>query len=198
MSEAELHLLHQRLAAGRMSQVHRGEYRQTLPTGLARLPDDSVIKNPDEQIQHVIELVFAKFEELGSCQKVLRYLRQENVLLPRRQTNGIYVGELLWKPPSDAAIYDMLRNPAYAGAFVYGRRQTDPTRRIPGKPATGRIYKPMDEWLHLQQDVYPAYISWEQYLTNQERLHQNAKRYAQLTQRAQGAAGAGTALLQAL
>jgi DNA invertase Pin-like site-specific DNA recombinase len=198
MSEAELHLLRQRLDAGRMSQVHRGEYRQALPTGLARLPDGSVIKNPDEQIQHVIELVFIKFEELGSCQRALRYLRKENILLPRRQTNGVHVGELLWKPPSDAVIYDMIRNPAYAGAFAYGRRQTDPTRRIPGKPATGRIYRPMDEWLHLQQDVYPAYISWEQYLTNQERLHQNAKRYAQLTQRAQGAAGAGTALLQGL
>jgi len=198
MSEAELHLLRQRLEAGRMSQVHWGEYRQKLPTGLVRMPDDCVVKDPNEQIQHVIELVFAKFEELGSCQKVLRYLRQADVLLPRRQTNGIYAGELLWKPPSDAAVYDMLRNPAYAGAFVYGRRQTDPTRRIPGKPATGRIYKPMDEWLHLQKNVYPAYISWEQYLANQDRLRQNAKRYSQLTQRAQGAAGEGTALLQGL
>ena len=198
MSEAELHLLQQRLAAGRMSQVRRGEYRQRLPTGLVRLPDGSVIKDPDEQIQHIIELVLAKYEELGSCQKVLRYLRQENVLLPRRQTNGVHVGELLWKPPSDATIYDMLRNPAYAGAFAYGRRQADPTRRIPGRRATGMAHKPMDEWLHLQTDVYPAYISWEQYLANQERLRQNAKRYAQLTQRVHGTAGDGAALLQGL
>ena len=123
MSEAELHLLRQRLDAGRMSQIRRGEYRQILPTGLVRLPDGSVIKDPDEHIQHVIELVLVKFEELGSCRQVLRYLRKENILLPRRQTNGAHVGELLWKPPSDAAIYEMLRNPAYAGAFAYGRRQ---------------------------------------------------------------------------
>jgi DNA invertase Pin-like site-specific DNA recombinase len=198
MSEAELHLLRQRLDAGRMSQVRRGEYRQRLPTGLVRLPDGSVIKDPDEQIQHVIQLVLTKFEELGSCQKVLRYVRQENVLLPRRQTNGVHVGELLWKPPSDAAIYDMLHNPAYAGAFAYGRRQTDPTRRIPGRRATGIVHKPMDEWLHLQQDVYPAYINWEQYLANQERLRQNAKVYTQRIQRVQGTAGEGTALLQGL
>ena len=160
-----------------------------------RLPDGSVIKDPDEQIQHVIQLVLTKFQELGSCQKVLRYLRRENVLLPRRQTNGVHVGELLWKPPSDSAIYEMLHNPAYAGAFAYGRRQKDPTRRIPGRRATGMAHKPMDEWLHLQKGVYPAY---EQYLTNQERLRQNAKVYTQQIQRAQGAAGEGTALLQVL
>jgi len=197
MSEAELHLIRQRLDAGRMSQVARGEYRQRLPTGLVRLPDGSVIKDPDEQIQHIIELVLAKFAELGSCQKVLRYLRCENIILPRHQTNGAYVGELLWKPPSDAAIYDILRNPAYAGVFAYGRRQANPTLRIPGRRATGLEHKPMDEWLHLQKDVYPAY-SWEQYLANQERLQQNAKRYAQLTQRVHGVAGDGTALLQGI
>jgi DNA invertase Pin-like site-specific DNA recombinase len=39
MSEAELHLLRQRLAEGRLNQVKRGAYRQRLPTGLLRLPD---------------------------------------------------------------------------------------------------------------------------------------------------------------
>ena len=198
MSEAELHLLRQRLEAGRMNQIHRGEYRQRLPTGLVRLPDGTVIKDPDEQVQHVVELVFAKFVELGSCQKVLRYMRNENILLPRRRTSDLHKGEVSWKSPCDASIYDMIRNPAYAGAFVYGRRQTDPTRCIPGKPSTGRVYRPMDEWLHIQRDVYPAYISWEQYLAHRERLHQNATRFAEQLQHAQGAARDGTALLQGL
>lgn len=159
MSEAELHLLRQRLDAGRMSQVKRGEYRQHLPTGLVRQPDGTVIKDPDEQVRHVIELLFSTFVELGSCQKVLRYLKQAGILLPRHQTAGLHKGEMLWKPPSEAAIYDIIRNPAYAGAFAYGRKQSDPTRRIPGRPAAGRIKQPMDKWLHLQQGVYPAYIS---------------------------------------
>jgi len=198
MSEAELHLLRQRLEAGRMNQILRGEYRQRLPTGLVRLPDGAAIKDPDEQVQHVVELVLAKFEELGSCQKVLRYMRNENILLPRRQTSDLHKGEVSWKPPCDAAIYDMIRNPAYAGAFAYGRRQRDPTRRIPGKPSSGRVYRPMNEWLHLQLDIYPAYISWEQYLAHQDRLHQNATRFAEQLQRAQGSARNGTALLQGL
>lgn len=198
MSEAELHLLRQRLDAGRMSQVKRGEYRQHLPTGLVRQPDGTVVKDPDEQVQHVIELLFSKFVELGSCQKVLRYLKQAGILLPRHQTAGLHKGEMLWKPPSEAAIYDIMRNPAYAGAFAYGRKQSDPTRRIPGRPAAGRIPQPMDKWLHLQQGVYPAYISWEQYLSNQERLHQNAHNYRERTQGAKGAAREGACLLQGL
>jgi len=196
MSEAELHLLRQRLVAGRMSQVRRGAYRQHLPTGLVRLPDGTVVQDPDDQVRHVTELVLAKFEELGSCPKVLRYLRQENILLPRHQTSGFHAGELLWKQPSDSAIYEMIRNPAYAGAFAYGRRQQVANRRRPGRMR--QAYRPIEEWTHLQMDVYPAYISWEQFLANQERLRQNAMCFDELVRGAQGAARQGSALLQGL
>jgi DNA invertase Pin-like site-specific DNA recombinase len=198
MSEAELHILRQRLEGGRLAQVKRGEYRQHLPTGLVRQADGSVVKDPDNQVRHVIELVLTKFVELGSCRRVLRYLRRAEVLLPRHQTSGLYKGELLWKIPSDAAIYDLIRNPAYAGAFAYGRTQLDPTRHDPSRPATGRLKKPLAEWLHLQHDVYPAYISWKQYLANQEQLHQNALHYRELQAQAQGIARSGVALLQGL
>ena len=164
MSEAELHLLRQRLVAGRLSQVKRGEYRQGLPTGLVRQADGTVVKDPDDQVRHVIELVLVKFEELGSCWQVLRYLVREEIRLPRRQTAGPASGELRWQPPSIGAVYEIIDNPAYAGAFAHGRRQRDPTRRDPARPAVGRRKKPMSEWIHLQQDVYPAYISWAQYL----------------------------------
>jgi len=198
MSEAELHILQQRLEAGRLSQVQRGEYRQHLPTGLVRQVDGSVVKDPDDQVRHVIELVLAKFEELGSGWQVLRYLHRENILLPRRQTSGLDAGETVWKPPADGAIYEIIRNPAYAGAFAYGRRQKEPTRHDPARPTTGWQRKPMEEWLHLQQDVYPAYISWEQYLANRDRLHQNITHFNEQLQRAQGAARQGAALLQGL
>jgi hypothetical protein len=110
----------------------------------------------------------------------------------------LYKGELLWKVASEAAVYEIIRNPAYAGAFAYGRTQKDPTRHDPARPAAGRLKKPMAKWFHLQQDVYPAYISWEQYLTNQERLRQNALRYTEQQPQAQGAARQGAALLQGL
>lgn len=199
MSEAELHILRQRLEDGRLSQVRRGEYRQHLPTGLVRLADGTVVKDPDDQIRHTVELVLQKFAELGSCQKVLRYFRQHNIQLPRRQSAGLQAGQLLWKPATDSAIYAIIRNPAYAGAFAYGRRQTDPIRRQPGRRGTGLIRRPMSEWIHLQHDVYPAYITWDQYLANQKQLRRNATRFQEKkVNKACGAVREGAALLQGL
>jgi DNA invertase Pin-like site-specific DNA recombinase len=198
MSEAELHMLHQRMKAGRLSKVLRGEYVQHLPTGLVRLPDKSVAKDPDAQVCQIIDLVFAKFEELGSCQKVLWFFKHNAIALPRRQTSGFHKGELLWKKPSAAAIYEILGNPAYAGAFVYGRRPKDPTRQIPGRHATGMVRKPMSEWICIKHGVYPAYITWEQYLANQARMQENALRHNERTRRGAGVPREGAALLQGL
>lgn len=191
MSEAELHLLRQRLDAGRMNQVRRGAYRQKLPTGLVRLADGVVVKDPDDQVRHVLELLFVKFEQLGSTNKVIRYLRHHQVLLPRHQSHGLQVNEIVWKVASEAAVTGILENPAYAGVFAYGRRQSDPALHKPGRPATGHPRRPMQEWLYCQQGAYPAYISWEQYLANQERIHQNGMRFMEQRQKAQGIARQG-------
>ena len=198
MSEAELHMTHQRLNAGRLSKVMRGEYVQHLPTGLMRLADGSVVKDPDEQVRQTIDLVFAKFDELGSCQKVLRFFKQHSISLPRHQTGGFHKGELLWRNPSASAIYEMLGNPAYAGAFVYGRRRKDPTCQIPGRHATGMVRKPMAEWQCIKHNAYPAYITWEQYLANQARMRDNATRYTERNCPGRGAPREGAALLQGL
>lgn len=84
LSEAELHVLRLRMDAGRQRQIERGTYRQHLPTGLVHVGHDQVVKDPDLQVQRTLDLVFARFTTLGSCQKVLRSLRDDGVLLPRR------------------------------------------------------------------------------------------------------------------
>jgi len=198
MSEAELHLLRLRLREGLLRKVERGELAQSLPTGLVRLADGQVVKDPDDQVRHTLELVFAKFTQLGSCRQVLYYLRHAEVRLPRRQTTGLQIGEIVWKTPSYAAVYEILTNPAYAGAFVYGRHQVDPSRRQPGRPDTGHVSKSLAEWLHIRHDVYPAYISWEQYLTNRSRLQDNATAFDHTCQPTRGAPRSGESLLQGL
>lgn len=198
MSEAELHIMRQRLHAGRLSKVMRGELVQHLPTGLVRLSPTEVVKDPDDQVRHTIELVLAKFAELGSGQKTLRCLQQHGILLPRRQTSGLRKGELLWRKPAAAAVLEIVHNPAYAGAFAYGRRPTDPRQRRPGRQSTGMVRKPLAEWICIRQNAYPAYITWEQYLANQERLHENALRHEVLTRPGRGAPRQGAALLQGL
>ncbi len=192
LSEAELHLLRLRMEAGRQRQIERGVYRQHLPTGLIRLEDGRVVKDPDLQVQHAIALVFARFDTLGSCQKVMRSLRDDGILLPRRQRAGLYAGQLLWRKPNQAALADLLHNPAYAGAFVYGRDGPNPDRR-PGQPR--RTRRSIEEWTVIHQAVYPAYISWEQFMANQRRLADNASTFAR---RARGAPRDGAALLAGL
>jgi DNA invertase Pin-like site-specific DNA recombinase len=193
LSEAELHLLQLRMAAGRQRQIERGEYRQHLPTGLVRLEDGRVVKDPDLQVQRTLALVFARFAALGSCQKVLRRFRDEGLRLPRRQTSGPEVGVLLWKPPSEHVIYEILHNPAYAGAFVYGRHRRHPDSR-PGQHSP-RINCSLEEWAVIRRDAYPAYLSWEEFVANQARLHDNGNRYRE---RMRGAARNGSALLAGL
>jgi DNA invertase Pin-like site-specific DNA recombinase len=198
MSEAELHWLRLRLDAGRLSQVQRGAYRQALPTGFIRLPDGRVVKDPDQQVCHVIALVFEQFTALGSCRQVLHYLHREQILLPRRHSVGPFAGQLFWKSATDAAVRAILHNPAYAGAFTYGRRQSDPARRHPHRPNTGRLRQPMEQWVHVQQDVYPAYISWEQFLANRARLQDNSTVFVHRRQTRPGPVREGAALLQGL
>lgn len=192
LSEAELHLLRLRLDAGRMRQVERGTYRQQLPTGLVRLADGRVVRDPDERVRGAFALVFARFVALGSCQRVLRSLRDDELLLPRHQTGGLHAGQLIWKKPTDAALYDIVQNPAYAGAFVYGRHGPHPDRR-PGQ-RTRMVHRPMEEWT-IHRDAYAAYITWEEYVANQARLRENASRYAL---RLRGVPRQGNALLVGL
>ena len=189
MSEAELHSMNMRLESGRMNQVRRGEYRQRLPAGLHRLDDGTVTKDPDVQVKETIELVFDKFSELGSCMKVMRYLAKEKIQLPRRHQSG----KIIFKNPVDGAILEIIRNPAYAGAFVYGqRRRSNPEMGVRG------CRVPQAEWIHIQHNVYPAYISWQQYLDNTARVSQNFASFCNPLKKSKGAPRGGAALLQGL
>jgi hypothetical protein len=153
--------------------------------------------DPDTSVQARIRLVFRKFQDLQSAQKVLRYFATHGLKLPRRHTAGLYAGQMLWKEPSISAVHTILKNPAYAGAFAYGRRCAEATRQIPGRCATGRLRRPRERWLALVQNVYPAYITWAEYEQVQVRIAENGQKMMERLARKQ-ALRQGAALLTGL
>jgi DNA invertase Pin-like site-specific DNA recombinase len=177
MSEAELHQLKIRLQAGEYQKAQRGELHLSLPVGLERARDGTVVLNPDEEVQARLRLVFEKFEELGSAHAVLRYLHRATLPLPTRPLRGPAPHEVLWQPASVSRVLAILHNPAYAGAYVYGQTTRDPTRRQPGHPQSGLIHRALAHWPVCLPDAYPAYISWERFLSIQQQLQDNQNHY---------------------
>jgi DNA invertase Pin-like site-specific DNA recombinase len=193
MSEAELHILRQRLLQGKLQKARRGELRKPVPSGYLLQASGEVVLDPDESVCAVVRFIFEQFERLGTAHAVLRAMVAQGLQIGVRRRTGADRGGLEWHRPHRNMVINMLRNPIYAGAYVYGRRQTDPRRQQPGRPATGRT--PLVEaadWQACVRDRFPAYISWEQFERNQARLRANRK------QTTAGAARNGIALLGGL
>ncbi len=179
--------------SGRIGKARRGELAVPLPAGFARRPSGEAVLDPDEQVRSVVGLVFELFERLGTVGAVLGFLADNHIQLGVRLREGPERGELAWRRPSRVTVANMLRNPAYAGIYAYGRSTLDPRRRRPGRPATGRVRLGPDDWLVYLPGILPAYISVEQYERNMRRLEANRSRAQSL-----GAVRDGPALLAGL
>lgn len=173
MSEAELHVIKQRLLSGKRAKAARGELGTLLPIGYVRRPSGEVIKDPDEQAQAVVAMLFEQFARCSTINGVLQYLVKQRIQLPCRSQSGHDRGELQWHAPCRATISNLLHNPIYAGAYVYGRHPTDPKRQQPGRPRTGRRVNAMEDWPVLLKDRMPAYISWAQFEDNLRQIQAN-------------------------
>ena len=175
-SEIELHILKQRMIQGKRNKAERGELGFNVPIGYVRRPSGEIRFDPDAQVQQVVKLIFRKFEEVGTLNAVLRYLMTHHIQVGVRVLSGPSKGDLEWHRPNRATLQNLLRHPAYTGAYAYGRRQVDPRKQKAGQPRTGRVVKPCEEWLALIKDHHPAYISWEQYQQNLAQLKSNRNR----------------------
>lgn len=173
MSEAELHVLKQRMLQGKLAKARRGELGMVLPIGYLRRPSREVVKEPDEQVQSVVSLIFEQFETRGTVHGVLRYLVDHGIRMPVRARSGPNTGELEWHRPNRVTLTNLLHNPIYAGAYVYGRRPTDPRRKQPGRPSTGRTVAAQGTWQVLIRDRLPAYIDWSRYEANVQQMAAN-------------------------
>jgi DNA invertase Pin-like site-specific DNA recombinase len=195
MSEAELHWLRNRLLGGKLARAEKGELRTRPPVGLVFDAARRLVLDPDEQVRHAVQLLFTQFEQTHSALAVVKHFARHGLLFPDRLWGKTRDGELLWKPLRHGRLLDVLHNPRYAGAYVYGRTRTR-TRALPGesprvKGRTRRV-APAD-WPIVRHDAHPGYITWDQFLRNQQRLGDNCTNRA--TDR-RGAVREGSALLQ--
>ena len=191
MSEAELHVLKARLQGGILNKARRGELQSSLPVGFIYSPTNQPVLDPDQQVQESLRFFFDSFHRTGSATATIKAFHQQGVLFPRRLKKGPHKGDLVWAELTHSRALQVLHNPRYAGAFVYGRRQTRQ------KPDGGEAFRkrPRDQWI-LLPGMHAGYIPWEQYEGNQRRLHENAQAHGH--DRRKSPPREGPALLQGL
>src|SRR5438552_11001049 len=169
ISEFELVTMRNRLERGKLNKAQRGELFQRVPFGYVKLATGGVALDPDEQARAVVQLLFDKFAELGTMCGLLRYLIRNKIRLGIRIHNGPQRGALAWRRPTRSTLNRVLHHPIYAGTYAYGRQPSSASRRA-GEQAQPRSLSQRKVLLH---NRLPAYITWEQYRANQQRLQQN-------------------------
>jgi len=188
MSEAELHLMRQRLLEATRAKARRGELRHRLPAGYVYDEAGRICKDPDEQVAAVVREVFERFARLGTIHQTHLSLTEEGIQIPVRSGPGLGVA---WTGARYGQIRNMLNNPIYAGAYVYGRRQTEEV--LDGALKARKRTKAVapEQWHTLLKEHHEGYIDWEQYERNRMQIQANHRA-------ADGAPREGESLLQGL
>jgi DNA invertase Pin-like site-specific DNA recombinase len=195
-ADAELQWMRLRLAGAKLSKARRGELRQIPPTGFLWNEGGDLVFDPDEEVRRAVALVYERFRIDASAYAVMRYFAQQGLRFPARKYHRDGRCDLVWKPLSHSRILAVLKNPIYAGAYVYGRRQ-ERMALVDGQIRRRRLRQlAMPEWLVCIRDAHAGYISWTEYTDVQDKLRQNRTNQAWLDHR--GAPREGAALLQGL
>lgn len=192
MSEAELHLLKARLRGGQLTKARRGELLIPLPVGFVYDPSGRVVRDPDQGVRDAVAQLFATFSRTGSARASVKAFAAEGLKFPSRIKTGPNKGTLAWLPLAHHRALQVLHNPRYAGAFVYGRRRQ---RRGPDG-RTRHTLVPRDAWTVLIPDAHDGYITWADYEDNLQRLAECAQSRGQ--DRRSSPPREGPALLQGL
>jgi DNA invertase Pin-like site-specific DNA recombinase len=168
ISAAELHVLTARLVGGQRNKARRGALEVPLPIGLIYNAAGSVILDPDVRIQAGVRLIFDTFRQMRSAHAVQDRFRHEGLKFPCRIRSGVGKGRVIFGPLDAGRVAQILHNPRYAGAFVYGRS------RVIKKPNSRRVVTSTREhWQVLIKDVHPGYISWDEFESNEQILQNN-------------------------
>lgn len=191
MGEAELHFLHARMIGGKENAASRGELRFPLPVGYVYDPDGKIIMDPDEEVRNAISTLFKEFRASGSAYGVVRYFAKNSLSFPKRAYGGAWNGKITWATLTHSRVLAVIHNPSYAGAYVYGRFRDQKTVDSNGHFEHHSVrLSNREDWKVFIPDHHQAYISWDDFESNQKLLASN-----QTNAERSGPAREGAALL---
>lgn len=192
MAEAELHVIRARLNGGIRNKAARGELRRGVPIGFEWGERDGEIRfDPNQAVTGAIRTVFGKFNEVGSVRRVWLHFRSQGLQFPSRRTA---LAEIRWTVPTYTAIHEVLTNPVYGGAYVYGKSRQEIYVDEQGQLKKRVRRLPQSEWSVFIKEHHEGYVDWKTYEMNQERISKNTRPGPHNS----GAVREGMALLQGL
>src|SRR5208283_678014 len=195
MSEAELHVLHARMRGGLLHKARRGELAIALPIGFIYSDTGEVVLDPDQQVRESVRLLFATFRRTGSVSATVREFHAQGLNFPGRPVCGPRKEQLVWGPLELSRARYALRNPRYAGAYVYGQHRC--RKKVDGTGYHNQAVS-AEQWHAFLKDAHPGYITWEEHEDILRRLAENSQAHGDGEDRQQGPAREGPALLQGL
>jgi DNA invertase Pin-like site-specific DNA recombinase len=191
MSEAELHWLRLRLNGAQRRKARRGELRFQAPTGYV-WSERGFETDPDLAVRRAMGMLFDRFAAEPTANAVIRWAHREGFRVPTRRSFADGTSALTWKPLNISRLKEILKSPIYAGAYAYGRR-CEKKILVDGEIRTARQCQARHEWIALIEGAHEGYITWETYLSNLEKLADNAARRP-----SRGAPREGRALLSGI
>ncbi len=196
MAQAELHFLRARLLGGKLNKAKKGELRFPIPVGFCHDEDGHIVLDPDEEVRGAVSLVFRLFRETGSAFGVVQNFVKRALRFPKRAYGGAWNGKLVWGRLTHGRVLGMLKNPSYAGVYVFGRYQYHQKISTTGEIQKKQHAVAMPDW-HVQlKQHHDGYISWDEFLENGKRLEKNRTNGEETM--LSGPAREGLALLQGL
>jgi len=195
LSVVELKVLKLRLLQGMEAKARRGELVRMLPPGYVTDGTGKVVKDPNVRVQEAIALIFRTFRETWSIRQTFKWFHAQGIELPVNRARDGRV-EVVFQLPTHSFIGDVLRNPIYAGAYVYGRRPTE-LKLVDGRPVRrqGRVRPPEAARVFLPEH-HEGYIDWATYEEHQRMMRRNSLRHER--EEGTGAVRAGHGLLARL
>lgn len=196
IAHAELHVIRARLQGGKLHKAQKGELRFPLPVGLCYTDEGRIVLDPDQEVQGVVRLVFDVFRQTGSAYAVVHHFGRQRLRFPKRAYGGAWDGRLVWGRLSHNRVLGILKNPSYAGTYVFGRYRSTKEVSPEGGVRTRTRCVPLDDWPVRIENHHDGYVSWPEFERNQQLLANNRTNAEHMV--LSGAAREGLALLQGL